>query len=266
MLKKVAQLLAISMLCSSAYVYAGSGFYVGGHIGAAGVEAKDTDTYSRVRVNGEPVPGLPDAPGTAPYGNNTDWGFAGGVSAGYDFTEKYDTPVRVELNYTARSTASSSKDREHRSGSKSYMNLKQDIDLQTLMLNMWADIPTNTKLKPYVGGGIGMAFIDYDVTRTDVGHPLGSAYDGKMYSGSVSKTNFAWSLGAGVAYDVTPNFTLDLGYRYINAGDIKTTNQHKLELWQVEGDKTGKVYGANEQTVRTKVRSNELFLGGRVKF
>ncbi|EFD7772134.1 hypothetical protein F1B71_21670 [Escherichia coli] len=31
--------------------------------------------------------------------------------------------------------------------------------------------------------------------------------------------NFAWSIGAGVRYDVTPDIALDLSYRYLDAGD-----------------------------------------------
>ncbi|STJ83021.1 heat resistant agglutinin 1 [Escherichia coli] len=38
-------------------------------------------------------------------------------------------------------------------------------------------------------------------------------------SRSGSADNFAWSLGAGVRYDVTPDIALDLSYRYLDAGD-----------------------------------------------
>ena len=34
-----------------------------------------------------------------------------------------------------------------------------------------------------------------------------------------SKWNFAWALHAGVAYKVTPNFTVELAYRYLDMGD-----------------------------------------------
>ncbi len=38
-------------------------------------------------------------------------------------------------------------------------------------------------------------------------------------SRSGSADNFAWNLGAGVRYDVTPDIALDLSYRYLDAGD-----------------------------------------------
>ena len=34
-----------------------------------------------------------------------------------------------------------------------------------------------------------------------------------------SKWNFAWALHAGLAYKVTPNFTVELAYRYLDMGD-----------------------------------------------
>ncbi|MER2572228.1 outer membrane beta-barrel protein, partial [Escherichia coli] len=35
--------------------------------------------------------------------------------------------------------------------------------------------------------------------------------------------NFAWSFGAGVRYDVTPDIALDLSYRYLDAGDASVS-------------------------------------------
>ena len=35
----------------------------------------------------------------------------------------------------------------------------------------------------------------------------------------MSKWNFAWALHAGLAYKVTPNFTVELAYRYLDMGD-----------------------------------------------
>ena len=48
----------------------------------------------------------------------------------------------------------------------------------------------------------------------------GYGYSGReSLSRSGSADNFAWSLGAGVRYDVTPDVALDLSYRYLDAGD-----------------------------------------------
>lgn len=43
--------------------------------------------------------------------------------------------------------------------------------------------------------------------------------------------NFAWSIGAGVRYDITPDIALDLSYRYLDAG------KSSLSYKDAEGDK-----------------------------
>ena len=42
---------------------------------------------------------------------------------------------------------------------------------------------------------------------------------GAAFGDNVAKWNFAWALHAGVAYKVTPNFTVELAYRYLDMGD-----------------------------------------------
>ncbi len=46
-----------------------------------------------------------------------------------------------------------------------------------------------------------------------------SALPGLAYGDNHSKWNLAWALHAGVAYKVTPNFTVELAYRYLDMGD-----------------------------------------------
>lgn len=41
-------------------------------------------------------------------------------------------------------------------------------------------------------------------------------------SASNTETNFAFNLAAGVGYDVSDKFTIDLGYRYADFGEGKT--------------------------------------------
>jgi opacity protein-like surface antigen len=45
------------------------------------------------------------------------------------------------------------------------------------------------------------------------------ALPGLAFGDDVSKWNLAWALHAGLAYKVTPNFTVELAYRYLNMGD-----------------------------------------------
>ena len=42
---------------------------------------------------------------------------------------------------------------------------------------------------------------------------------GVAFTPDASKWNFAWALHAGLGYKVSPNFTLELAYRYVDLGD-----------------------------------------------
>ena len=46
--------------------------------------------------------------------------------------------------------------------------------------------------------------------------------NGVAYATDNTDTNFAWAVYGGLAYDVTPNFTVDLSYRYLDMGDAKS--------------------------------------------
>ena len=52
----------------------------------------------------------------------------------------------------------------------------------------------------------------------DVNVPNG----GIAFGADHNETNFAWALYAGLAYDVTPGFTIDLSYRYTDLGDARS--------------------------------------------
>ena len=45
---------------------------------------------------------------------------------------------------------------------------------------------------------------------------------GGGWAPSGDQTNLAWALHAGLAYQVTPKFTVDLSYRYLNLGTAHT--------------------------------------------
>ena len=255
MLKQAGGWLLSGLLLVPVMSYAqGSGFYVGGHIGAAGVET-NSNIYHSVTINGST-----SQDGYVPFGQERDIGLAGGVSVGYNFNEQFGAPVRVELNYTARSESKMSGKKwdylyDLEGTPFVYLDHAEKVDLQTLMVNLWADIPTGTAFRPYVGGGICAAFLKYknntDFRLNSTGEAVGT-----FTSGSESATNFAWSLGGGVAYDFTPNWTMDLGYRYINAGKIST----EVKRDRIFGS------GTNNYKTGTKVRSHEVFLGGRYNF
>jgi opacity protein-like surface antigen len=85
------------------------------------------------------------------------------------------------------------------------------------LANAYLDLGTWHSVTPFIGAGIGFDrltignFIDTNV-------PLAAI----AFSPNNSKWNFAWALHAGLAYQVTPNFTIELAYRYVYLGNGST--------------------------------------------
>lgn len=89
------------------------------------------------------------------------------------------------------------------------------IDNVTGLWNVYGDLGTWWGFTPYIGGGIGVAWLQ--TTGFHVGPPsVNNAH-------TSAKWNFAWAYMAGISYRVTGNYLIDLGYRHINMGDIETT-------------------------------------------
>jgi opacity protein-like surface antigen len=82
------------------------------------------------------------------------------------------------------------------------------------MANVYVDLGTWWSVTPFVGVGLGASY-NHIGSFVDVNTPnLGVAY-----AADTGKWNFAWALHAGLAYKVTPGFTVELAYRYLDLGD-----------------------------------------------
>ena len=101
----------------------------------------------------------------------------------------------------------------------------------SVMANAYFDYLTCTPWTPYVGAGIGTAYLKYNAN-----------------SGAEKKTvyNFAWQVMGGVTYDINANWALDAGYRYADLGQIRKND--------------------GENVTKFKVRDHEIMLGARYTF
>ncbi|MFT5180375.1 MAG: OOP family OmpA-OmpF porin [Alphaproteobacteria bacterium] len=84
-----------------------------------------------------------------------------------------------------------------------------DVDAMTLMGNAFYDIGVTQKLDLYLGGGLGLADVDYSSVS-----PVGAT------SVNDNDLGWAWQLGAGAAYAVTDRLKLTLDYRFLNIEDL----------------------------------------------
>ena len=162
--------------------------------------------------------------GVQGHGSKTDNAFGGSLAIGYDFGKKFSVPIRTELEYAIFSGFEGKNTLTYVHGGTSKTEwevFKQKFQLQTLFFNAYWDINTGTKLTPYVGAGIGMAFINSKWTAS--GYTVTAAPDPwSERSGSKMNANFAWNIGAGLGYDITDNWTIDVGYRFVGLGSVKT--------------------------------------------
>ncbi len=129
---------------------------------------------------------------------------------GYDWSKTKGVPVRTELEYTWRADMNyDSNPIFVNAAVPSEMSSK--VESESLMLNVYYDIKIGEAFTPYVGVGLGYA---RNKTETKGYVPSLALSD----SGSKTKTNFAWSLGAGSSYTITDNLSFDAGYRYVDLG------------------------------------------------
>lgn len=99
----------------------------------------------------------------------------------------------------------------------------------SVMANAYFDYLTCTPWTPYVGAGIGSAYL-----KADNGEQAKSVY------------NLAWQVMAGLTYDINSHWTLDAGYRYADLGRIRKNS----------GDSVAKL----------TARDHEIMLGVRYTF
>jgi opacity protein-like surface antigen len=86
------------------------------------------------------------------------------------------------------------------------------------LANAYADLGTWNCFTPFVGVGVG-------VTRNTLADFTDAAINGTGhgFGRNTSEWHPAWALHAGVAYNVSKNFKIELAYRYLNLGSITDT-------------------------------------------
>jgi len=89
------------------------------------------------------------------------------------------------------------------------------------LANAYVDLGTWWCITPFVGAGVGTSRVTIN-NFTDFNVPTG----GVDVAGSGSKWNFAWAAYAGLAYQVSPNLTVELAYSYVDLGSGVTANSH----------------------------------------
>ena len=120
--------------------------------------------------------------------------------------------------------------------------------------NAYVDLGTWWCITPFIGAGVGGARVSIaNFTDQGITNFAGLTSSGLAFGDNVAKWNFAWAAHAGLAYRVTPNFTVELAYRYLDMGDGLTG-----DLRTFDGTN-----GINNPTTFKNITSHDLKLGVR---
>jgi opacity protein-like surface antigen len=90
------------------------------------------------------------------------------------------------------------------------------------LVNAYIDLGSWHGISPFVGAGVGAANVNISAF-TDIG--VGAAgFPSIAFGEEHDEWNLAWAVYAGLGFDVTDNFTMELAYRYLDMGDGASGN------------------------------------------
>lgn len=182
--------LAFPVICPAAPAYPGA--YVSGFLG--------------INANSDTNVSSTDFVTNSDFNDRVEFdpGISIGGTAGYDFGI---VRLEGELSYKHAEIKSVTDQNGFQ-----FRNVDGSIGAQALMFNGFFDLHNNSRITPYLGGGIGFAGL-YLSDTTGIDTSGGSAQRVILY-GDSDDAVFAYQLGAGMEIDLNRFYSLDIGYRY----------------------------------------------------
>jgi opacity protein-like surface antigen len=207
-------------------VEVGSGWYLRGDVGYAFDVSLGDVSYTAYN----PVDDINSSASftSASLDGNVTWG--GGF--GYRFTDYFRADATVDgfrADFNGSTVSDLPCDPFDLEDTTCRSDNGSEVSAVSVMANGYVDLGTYVGFTPYVGGGLGMSYVSWsslnDTTYcvdgpTDDCTTTG-AFGGSSHPGE-NGWRFTYALMAGVAYDITRNFKVDLGYKYrnIDGGDM----------------------------------------------
>lgn len=149
--------------------------------------------------------------------------FLGGGGIGYHFTDYFRTDVTAAFLRSEELDVSVT--------DPSLLGLRGSGSIDTkmgyAMLSGYVDLGTVMGFTPYIGAGAGMVYTRPKFSGTIVdasGAAFGASYKEHDFS-------FAYTLNAGIAYQLTQNLSVDVGYQYLNSPDAEYFSVDKPFLY-----------------------------------
>lgn len=202
--------------------------YLSGKLGFSLMEASDITNTSNTSGTRAEVTKSSTSETVMPIGGAIGYNWAKqGVSLRTEMEFLYRTNLGYEANPTFTNAATPTK-------------FTSKMTSKTVFFNGYYDFKNTTKFTPFVGGGIGFSMNN---TKTN-----GSLTNGASPAeGTIKRTDFAWNVGGGVAYNLTEHIILDVTYRYADLGKA---------VWQAD----------TVQLTSNNLHTNEFLFGARYQF
>lgn len=121
-----------------------------------------------------------------------------GIGVGYQFNNWLRGDITLDYQFASRFSAGDNP-----------IVANERLWSSATFANGYIDIGTWWGVTPYVGAGIGAAYNNL---------------------AGFGRWNFAWAGMAGAAYHLSPNLSIDLGYRYADLGDVTATDGSRLDF------------------------------------
>ncbi len=162
----------------------------------------------------------------------------GGLGLGYDFSKKFNVPLRTEVEFLA---VNKMRDTQTVSNSSVSGTVSLENKMYSLFSNTYYDFYNNSKFTPYVGLGFGGFF-----TKIHGNFSLNEI-------GSFPQTNnfnFSCNASTGISYAYNKNVSFDALYRIAFYHDATSTYNSQTEAIDL----------------KAKLIMNQLFLIARLTF
>ncbi len=176
------------------------------------------------------------------------------VTGGYRGTAEF----RANESYNVGAFAKDQYGNYPPNDARAYDNYSAHVRAEYGLVNGYVDLGTWYGVTPFAGAGVGVANVEVK-GLTDISYGSG-AYGGQGnggggFAGDKNQINFAFAVMAGLDFAVTPNLTLELGYRYLNLGNVKTAAINCVST-----------PSCPNEVQHYKLQSNDIRLGFRYNF
>jgi opacity protein-like surface antigen len=146
---------------------------------------------------------------------------------------------------------------------RGYDGYQGTVQSTVALVNAYADLGTWYGFTPFIGAGVGASFNrTYGFTDTGLGGSISTVtfapigLGGFGYAKGKTSVDLAWAAMVGVSYAVTPNVSLEVGYRHLDMGTARTAG---IQCYGGCGD-------AGHESFKVHLASDDVRLGVRWLF